>query len=110
MHKIRQHIIFKLVTLILAIALLVPSLVKLSHAFNHHQHEICKGEYKAHLHKLDIDCKFYKFKLSTPFSVPNYTTTIVIAEDNYKIITSEYTMLSEYQHLHFSLRGPPQFI
>ena len=48
---------------------------------------------------------FIKKKYNRSISINPYKI-----EDNYKIIASEYTMLSEYQHLHFSLRGPPQFI
>ena len=102
--NINQHIIFKLATLILAIALLMPSFVKLSHVFNHHQHEICKGEYKTHLHKYDIDCTFYKFKISSLYSLPSNAISFITIDNNYKVICFEYDLLSEYQNLHSSLR------
>lgn len=107
---ITQKLGFKLATLVLALALLVPSAVKFSHVFSHHHHEICNGENQAHLHKTDIDCNFYKFKLSSSFTLPDTGFEFVSIEDNHSIYDTSYAFLSDYQQLHFSLRGPPQLI
>ncbi len=108
MHGIKQKITFKAATLILAIALLVPTAVKFSHIFSHHQHEICNGEIQTHLHKSDLDCDFFKFKLSSSFTLPTIGFEFVSTKDNHINNDTFYSFLSEYQQLHFSLRGPPQ--
>ncbi|MGJ8593588.1 MAG: hypothetical protein ACSHXF_13635 [Aquaticitalea sp.] len=101
---------FKIATLMVAIALLVPSAVTFSHIFSHHHHEICNGEPQTHIHKSDIDCDFYKFKLSASYTIPSISYEFIPVEDNHAINQTVYAFLSEYQRLHFSLRGPPQLI
>lgn len=92
----------------LVVTLLMPTGFKFSHIFTHHQHEICNGESQTHLHKSDLDCSFYQFNLSTPFTIPSFEYQFIFVEDNHQNHDEVYSFLSEYQRLHFSLRGPPQ--
>jgi hypothetical protein len=108
LQKIKQHIGFKIATLTLVLALLTPTAVKFIHVFSHHKHGICQ-EYKAHLHSSDIDCSFHKFKLTTSFTIPVFSVDIFTPKHNHENTVAQYLFLSAYQHLHFSLRGPPQF-
>lgn len=108
MRKVKQHIAFRITTLVLVLAFLLPSAVKLSHVFEHHHHEVCNGEVTTHLHTSDVVCDFYKFKLSTQFTIPTHDFEFASIEDNHQIKTSQYSFLSEFQRLQFSLRGPPQ--
>jgi len=110
MNKYKESIIFKSVIITLVMTLLVPSFVKLAHAFVNHKHEICETPQKRHYHELDLDCEFYKFKLSTAFNFQptefNFTvSTQIVQEDNF--------YKSFFNNLHIaqtSLRGPPQLI
>lgn len=108
MQTIKQHITFRAATLVLVFAFLLPSAVKFAHIFEHHEHEVCHNEYEAHLHTLNVDCDFYKFKLATSFTIPNYNVEIFQPQHTYLKSDSHYDFLSDYQRLHFSLRGPPQ--
>ena len=108
MQKFKEHISFKIVTLILVLTLLTPTAAKFVHIFNHHKHEICKGEYQSHLHTSNLDCSFHKFKLTTPFTIPVFSIDFFITEHNHINTIAYYLYLNEYEHLHFSLRGPPQ--
>ena len=112
MQTIKEHIIFRILTLVLVTTLLVPSIVKFSHVFTHNQHkiEICKGERRTHLHELDIDCKFFKFQLNNNFTPEVFKVDIFSVTEKQTQITSHYNFLSKYQRLHFSLRGPPSLI
>ena len=92
----------------LVFTLLMPTAIKFSHIFSHHHHEICNGEPQTHLHKADFDCSFYQFKLSTPFTIPTTEYVFIYFEDNHQNYAEAYSFLSDYQRLHFSLRGPPQ--
>lgn len=110
MTKLKAHIGFKISLVILLIALLVPSFVKLAHAFETHKHEICETPQKSHYHELDLDCEFYKFKLSNAFNFQpeDYGFSIInhiVQLDN--LYKSFYYNLQIGQR---SLRGPPQLI
>lgn len=96
----------------LLLAVLLPSAVKLSHAFNHHTHEVCESDNdsQTHFHESDIDCDFYKFKLNTQYYSKLTPTNLVSIDNNFKITTSQYEFVSDYQKLQTALRGPPQMI
>ncbi|MBF8149599.1 hypothetical protein ITJ86_06795 [Winogradskyella sp. F6397] len=98
--------------MLLVLAVLFPSAVKLNHAFSHHTHNVCDddGSLTTHFHEADIDCDFYKFKLTTQFYFKNKLDTLVSEEENFKITNSQYEFVSDFQKLQTVLRGPPQLI
>ncbi|WP_406684106.1 hypothetical protein N1F78_15655 [Seonamhaeicola sp. MEBiC1930] len=110
MNKLREHIAFKIATLLLVVILFAPVAIKFAHLFEHHEHTFCIGEKSTHIHKVDLDCEFNEFQLNKNLSF----TSIIVDLFSEKIfipeIESHYVFLSKYQHLHFSLRGPPQLI
>lgn len=108
MQNISKHFIFKISTLLLVFALLMPIGVKLMHIFDHHQHEVCNGEFQTHLHKADIECSFQKFKINSAYTIPYFEYVFLPIQNNHQIYSDAYAFLSDYQQLHFSLRGPPQ--
>ena len=107
MQQYQQHIIYSIATLILVAALALPTAVKFTHVFSHHSHEVCTNNSQTHLHNLDADCSFYNFKITNhyTFSIENYELYTPIEIKH--ITASQYHFLSDYQRLHFSLRGPP---
>lgn len=107
MGDLKKHIVFKTITLLIAIAFLIPSAVKFSHIFTHHTHKVCEGEQTTHIHKVDIDCDFYKFKLNNNYlNVVAYNSSFQLSEP-YKIKYFTYKFLYNHRTLSFSLRGPP---
>ncbi|WJJ98119.1 hypothetical protein [Algibacter luteus] len=110
MHRIKEHIIFRLLKFLLVIALMVPSTIKLIHVFEHHEHEICVGGDTTHIHKIDLDCEFQKFQLTTHFNLPDVDFAVFQPKKISTSIESQYFFLSKYQRLHFSLRGPPSLV
>jgi len=107
MSKYKKSIIFKSLIVTLVITLLVPSFVKLAHAFENHEHEICITPQKEHFHEYDIDCEFYKFKTNPQVAISfDYAESIDI-KTNTSPVVSQYQFISDYQRLSFSLRGPP---
>lgn len=96
--------------MVLALAVLMPSAVKLNHVFSHHSHHVCEDDNSitTHFHETDFDCDFYKFKL---------TNNLYIVINNYEIIQkkivsrelfSYYISLNNYHHTSRFVRGPPQ--
>lgn len=110
MNKLKLHITFKSLALLLAMAVLSPYAVKLSHAFSHHTHEVCDGFSNTHFHKLDLDCEFYKFKLQKDslFVANDFTETDVLITINF--LDTIYFFSYPHQHLSFSLRAPPELV
>jgi len=94
----------------LVIALLVPSLVKVSRVFDDHVHQVCKNPQKIHIHEFDTDCAFYNFKLNTQFSIVANDFQFLKDKEGFQTICSQYHFLCNYKQLSFSLRGPPQLI
>lgn len=107
MNLLRKHIAFKGLTLLLVLVFLLPSAVKAMHIFEKHQHEVCLGESDTHFHTLDVDCEFYKFKINIPFTTPENSAVIIYFPQITSRTPTHYAFLSDYQSLHFSLRGPP---
>lgn len=110
MQKTKNNIGFKLITLVLALALLVPTVYKFAHIFAHHEHDICLGETSTHLHEINTDCDFYKFNLSPSYTIPSFNTELITFQEEHLAIVSQYQFLSKFQKLQTSLRGPPSLI
>lgn len=105
----RHHISIRIVTLILAFVLVLPSAVKFTHALSQHEHDVCLEKHQTHFHNVDLDCEFFKFKIQTQHSAINVDYELFSVVDNHNISVSNYTFISDYQRLHFSLRGPPHY-
>lgn len=110
MSKLKLHIAFKSLAVLLAFAVLSPYVVKLSHSFNHHTHEVCEGFSDTHFHSLDLDCEFYKFKIQKDqiFDVVVYSEYESISTIHFQSIL--YFFSYNHQHLSFSLRAPPALV
>ncbi|WP_241148012.1 hypothetical protein [Lacinutrix jangbogonensis] len=104
------HIVIKSIVMLLLVAIVLPSVIKFVHVFEDHKHEVCTNTSDTHFHEVEIDCEFYKFKLNTAFSFILRPSKIIFHELNYKITTSQYQFVSDFQRLPFSLRGPPHLI
>ncbi|MBU3822595.1 hypothetical protein KO566_11015 [Flavobacteriaceae bacterium XHP0103] len=106
----KEHIIFKIVTICLALTLLVPTYAKFAHLFSNHKHDICLGEKSTHLHELNIDCDFYKFKPTTHYTFNHLDYHFFTPKEQPLEVASQYQFISEYQRLQTALRGPPALI
>ncbi|WP_296384811.1 hypothetical protein [Winogradskyella sp.] len=104
--------IFRVLALILVLAVLLPSVVKLTHAFNHHTHEVCESDNEAttHFHESDLECDFYKFKLTKNqfFVLSKYEKNAKFQFSKQKL--DYYISFNNYQQLTRFLRGPPQLV
>lgn len=108
MRKGNYHKVITMISLILVIFLLVPSGVKLAHVFENHEHEVCIDNSTTHLHKIDIDCEFYKFNISNSLIIPTFYYKLNSLVRNLKQINSRlYNFEYNHQPLYFSLRAPP---
>lgn len=107
MNKKKLHTGFKVIATILIVAILLPTGVKLAHHFNHHKHKVCDGFSETHFHSIDLDCEFYKFKLTKElhFNLHNFTITESVV--NSYFIKTLHVLPYTHQHSYFSLRAPP---
>ncbi|SDB39417.1 hypothetical protein SAMN03097699_1087 [Flavobacteriaceae bacterium MAR_2010_188] len=99
---------FSAIVIILIIALMFPSLVKLSHAIQHHKHLTCKSEASLHFHKKNLDCDFQKFKVANEFNIVKQTfkPRIFQPQSIKNTVFTESQSLLHFQY--YSLRAPPQ--
>ena len=108
MKNLKQHIVFRIFCLLITAVFLIPTAVKLAHAFSHHEHKVCKGNVTTHIHEIDLDCEFQKFQFQNQFfSVVNYDG-VIISNNAQNLITLTYKFLNNHRQLSFSLRGPPR--
>jgi hypothetical protein len=104
--------VFKSTAILLVLTVLLPSVVKLTHAFNHHQHEVCENDntHQTHFHELDLDCDFYKFKLTKIQYFKLYEYDIKHRTAYFKPSSKYNTSFYNHQQLTRFLRGPPQLV
>lgn len=107
MNSYKQHTVFRIATLLIVVCLILPSVVKFSHVFADHEHEICLGENQSHLHEFDMDCEFYKFNLSHIFYFETDDFKIDFNVPTQLLNTKYHTYLKSHQQLSTYLRGPP---
>ncbi len=86
---------------------MLPTLVKFSHIFAHHEHEICLGKNQSHLHEIDTDCEFYKFSLGNSFYIKTNDFKLNFIVPSQVLNTEYHTYLKSHQQLSIYLRGPP---
>lgn len=110
MGNLKEHITFKILSIALVLSIALPSAVKFSHVFTHHEHKVCKGEKSTHIHEVDLDCDFLKFKLNNTYYSSFQYEYSFFSSSNYKISASTYKFLNNHQQLSFSLRGPPVLV
>ncbi len=111
MHKLKKHIFFRCFSFILGLSILVPTVQKFVHIFEHHEHDFCTNEtQQTHLHESSTDCEFHKFKLNTNYNIALAEYSLFVPTTLYLEITSQYFFISKYQRLQTALRGPPAFI
>lgn len=107
MNKVK-HIGASLIAFLVLASIVLPSVLKVSHALTDHPTEKCLNVDSLHMHEAELDCDFLKFKLTHNgyfqfISYENFTKAVLT-----KITANSYEFLSNYQKLHFALRAPPR--
>ena len=98
-----------IMAVLLVVCIIAPSLIKLSHAIYEHHTFDCAEKSAVHFHQVEYDCDFQIFKNAPQyvlFSSASDTLPSVVVQER---TDSQYFFLSQYQNLHFVLRGPPDF-
>jgi len=102
-----QYFLLKYVAVVLLLAILLPSAVKFTHVFEDHKHEVCTDYSTNHMHEIDLECEFFKFKLNTQYYTLLENFDLIIEDNFFKIKDTYYNFQFNYQQLSYSLRGPP---
>lgn len=111
MNNLKQHLVYRVSALVLAFAFLLPLAVNFIHNIEHeHQYELCDNPNETHLHKLEKDCDYCKFKLNqNHHSIETNLELVRVVISTAPIYTS-YSYQHNYQHVSFSLRAPPVLV
>lgn len=110
--KTAISVVFKAFALSLVLAVLLPSVVKLSHSFHHHKHQTCDEDrgHTTHFHQLDLDCEFYKFKLTEIHFFQSQDTAEQHDTVSLELASNYYISYHDNQQLIRFLRGPPRLV
>ncbi|ADV51449.1 hypothetical protein I2486_20665 [Cellulophaga sp. E16_2] len=95
------------IAICLLVALGIPDIAKTSHAIFEHKEQTCHEKTKVHFHETEFDCDFQKYHITTYFTPELYSFTLIESKFHSTVNDKFYFLLSEFQQLHFSLRGPP---
>lgn len=101
--------IIAVVSFVLALGVLTPSAVKLSHAlFGHSKEKRCIAEGTKHIHEADIHCEFHDFTLVSKVFVASSYEYVCL---EIPIIGHQHnfhnSFFKPYQKEYLALRGPP---
>ncbi|AEH02231.1 MULTISPECIES: hypothetical protein [unclassified Lacinutrix] len=110
MQKIKNHIIIKCASLLLVLAVALPTVVKAFHVFESHEHVVCVDKSTTHIHATDFECEFYKFKLNNAYALVFNKITILKQEYKNKRIYSFYKSIVSQNYFDIKQRGPPHYI
>ena len=105
--------LFQGLAIALALTILLPSVVKFAHTFSHHNHQqVCDEDinHSTHFHQSDLDCDFYKFKLSHIQFFECYNYTKKLHQVYLDVDIHYYISYHNNQQLTRFLRGPPQLV
>ncbi|MBT8287765.1 MAG: hypothetical protein HKN00_09480 [Flavobacteriaceae bacterium] len=91
----------------LILALSMPTVVKLAHGLNDHQHELCTSPINEHLHEQEWDCEFQKFKLGSQLIVQFHSSELY-TDAVFETVVPFYcrNFWQPHRDLNFQ-RGPP---
>jgi hypothetical protein len=107
--KILKYLFLFVFSFALISAIIIPDILKLSHTFFDHDHLVCNEHTKTHFHQVDTECKVVNYKHNHQIEFKPLEFSLVVIQKQIKQKFNYYSFLSEYQSLHFSLRGPPSF-
>ncbi|GGD12230.1 hypothetical protein GCM10011368_12790 [Hyunsoonleella pacifica] len=107
----RKHIAFRIISTLIVVTLLFPTIIKLVHTLEeHHEHTFCEKRDSANLHECEIDCPIFKYNLQQYYiKSSNYNVDFCFS-DNFEIPSLGYHFFNNYRVLSFSLRGPPALV
>ena len=102
-----SKILLSCIAISLLAALGIPDIAKISHAVFEHKEQTCQEKTKGHIHETEFDCDFHKYHITT-YLTPEVFSFPILEPVNLTSVTDIfYFLLSEFQQLHFKLRGPP---
>lgn len=104
----QQKISFSIISLVLIVFLVLPTVIQLLHASNHLVTN-CDNTLESHIHAKELDCDFDKFNFSHYYYISLYNTQLVAAVFIRNDFSHTYIFIPESDTRLFSLRAPPLF-
>lgn len=98
-----------LASLLMAVAMLAPSIIKLGHAlYEHNQEEQCIAYGTNHIHDGHLDCDFHDFTLVNKVLFNSSFSYIPVEIPEIRYTINIYTFIYKPKEVSFrALRGPP---
>ncbi|QXP58006.1 hypothetical protein H0I25_09600 [Cellulophaga sp. HaHa_2_95] len=102
-----SKVLLSCIAISLLAALGIPDIAKIAHAVLEHNEQTCQEKTKGHIHETEFDCEFHKYHITTYFTPEIYSFQVLEPVNHIFFNEKFYFLLSEFQQLHFTLRGPP---
>lgn len=101
----------KHIALLSLLVFLMPTIISLHHNFDDHEHNtVCTSKSEHHIHKnVEKDCKLCDFTMSS-FLNSTFKLNIVFNSSTKKAYPNNYSFLTSFKKLFFSLRAPPSIV
>ena len=103
----KEKLLFPLCAVLLVASILSPYAIKIVHGLYEHQETKCISYGELHIHEVELDCDFQKFKLTTQFYPVFFDDLNVFRSTSQEQDDKHYNFLTKFQQFHFNLRGPP---
>ncbi len=106
----RKHIGQVIVSVLLLLALTLPTVIQFSHYVEGHEHRQC-DEKNSHLHENELRCQICDFQLSSfnydTLGLPDFETPNIPSEVEKHFASS---ILKSFKRSNNPLRAPPYFL
>lgn len=93
--------------LFLAVLIMLPFVIQLSHALHHNKHMVCSVMNQDHIHKTDLDCVFHKYNTRQHYTFTTIDFTLIKP----KMALAQYTftkpLVAKKIRISTAYRGPP---
>ncbi|RIV45889.1 hypothetical protein [Flagellimonas pelagia] len=99
-------------SLVLALGILTPSVVKLAHAiYGHSQEQKCLAQGTNHIHSANFHCDFHDFTLASKvFFNSSFTYLPVEVPEIVHNETAYHFVFKPFKAQYHALRGPPRVV
>lgn len=101
----------KYIAVLYLLVFVLPMAINLHHTLETHEHStVCHSEVDHHIHEnSNTDCKLCDFTTFI-FLAPTFQTQLFVSSLANNFYPSNYTFLSSFKRLYFSLRAPPMVV
>ena len=97
----------KHIALLSVFVLFIPSIIQVVHAYENHEHTVCKSINDQHIHEKEVDCSQLHVLLNTNYYFTSETENIKRTFFINKSFTAYFVKGTQFYYSKKSSRAPP---